>query len=921
MTLAAKITLDDSSYQKGIGNAEKAGSGLAQKMSSMTVAVGQLAADMIKTGFNAVKNVMGGAIDSYADYQQLIGGVETLFKGSADRVANYAKQSYKTTGLSANEYMETVTSFSASLLKGLKCDTEAAADLANVAVTDMADNANKMGTDISSIQAAYMGFAKQNYTMLDNLKLGYGGTASEMVRLINDSGTLNKKIKNLDGITFDQIVAAIHAIQTEMGVTGTTAQEAAKTISGSKASMAAAWEDLLSAIGGEGGEDRMQETLKNFEESFSTYMENFIPTLADTIANSGTLVEAIANGIASLPTTLMADLGKNAVEAGADMVTGLGTITQWALESIVNVFKTASLDNTAITDLGYAIGDLLGSAVGTIVTNTGAIFEGILAIGTGLAGGLVQGLVEGLTGEDSEVSKITDALNNAIQETDTSSTQATALVSYLKSLQEQFGNAASNTGAWQQAMETLEGVLPNASEAISGYAEDISGALSTLSTADDALKALEGLKKKYGKGAEKTKEWKQAIGELEKVLPKSKEAIEQYQGDVEKSLETITKSQELIQQLKDIAALYGQGATETDAWKDAVAELDKILPNAGETFSKYGANVQGAIDKLDELIKKQRETQIMNALNAASGEQLALLTQQTLARNTAQNTYDRNAAMQQSYLENIRTAIMDAAKVQAETYKEQATEFFGGFDENDPRYTGLMNLAQGLYDTGGIGENLQSIADLDFSGLQAIVNSLADYDNSSLMEIFGTNQELYNNAQAAMETAQGDINRLNGEIQATQQAISDTNAAIAQTAQELLGSGTDASTAIKTGGAVAEAALEAFAAHVRSIKITTGKFNYIPEATGIEEVPYTGFRAELHKGEAILTAKENAQRKAGTGSAEMVSAVQRMRKDLQNIQLVVGEETFGKAVVSYGGSRMDNYIGEAQHRELTGYGW
>ena len=159
MTLAAKITLDDSSYTKGIKNAENMGQQLAGKMSAMTVAVGNLAADVIKKSVQAIGSVVSGAIDGYANYQQLIGGVETLFKSSAGKVANYAKQSYKTTGLSANQYMETVTSFSASLLQGLKGDTEAAADLANVAIIDMADNANKMGTDISSIQNAYMGFA------------------------------------------------------------------------------------------------------------------------------------------------------------------------------------------------------------------------------------------------------------------------------------------------------------------------------------------------------------------------------------------------------------------------------------------------------------------------------------------------------------------------------------------------------------------------------------------------------------------------------------------------------------------------------------------------------------------------------------------------------------------------------------------
>lgn len=167
--LQAKLRLDDSSFNKGINAAEAAGEALKGKMSAATVAIGNLAADMVRKGVSAITNTLKGAMDGFADYQQLIGGVQTIFQTSAGKVANYAKQAYKTAGLSANDYMETVTGFSASLLQGLKGDTEAAAELANMAVTDMADNANKMGTDITSIQNAYQGFAKQNYTMLDNL--------------------------------------------------------------------------------------------------------------------------------------------------------------------------------------------------------------------------------------------------------------------------------------------------------------------------------------------------------------------------------------------------------------------------------------------------------------------------------------------------------------------------------------------------------------------------------------------------------------------------------------------------------------------------------------------------------------------------------------------------------------------------------
>ncbi len=363
LNLAAKITLDDSSYQKGIKNAESMGQQLAGKMSAWTVAVGNLAADMVRKGVDAVGKVIGGAINGYADYQQLVGGVETLFKGSADKVAAYAKQSFKTTGLSANDYMETVTSFSASLLQGLGGDTEAAAELANTAVTDMADNANKMGTDISMIQSAYQGFAKQNYTMLDNLKLGYGGTQSEMVRLINDSKILDHEIENLDDITFDQMIAAIHKVQEEMGITGTTAKEAAETISGSKASLKAAWEDLLTAVGGGMTNEELDEKMGNFKESFKTYMENFIPTLVSTIAGSGNLVTAIADSLTSLPADLLSQVAEAGLESGTEMIGAVSNVTSWLIENIANMFKSAKMDPSQVADFGAALGDFLGTTI------------------------------------------------------------------------------------------------------------------------------------------------------------------------------------------------------------------------------------------------------------------------------------------------------------------------------------------------------------------------------------------------------------------------------------------------------------------------------------------------------------------------------------------------------------------------------
>lgn len=247
--LSARLTLNTSEYENSLSNSQQKISTFGntlKKAFTVTAAVTALK----KVG-EAVVEIGKQAVSAYADYEQLVGGVETLFKGSASKVQQYAQNAYKTAGLSANDYMETVTSFSASLLQSLGNDTEAAAEMADMAITDMADNANKMGTAMESIQNAYQGFAKQNYTMLDNLKIGYGGTKTEMERLLQDAEELKAKQGEVAEYSIDSyadIVEAIHVVQTEMGITGTTALEASETISGSMASAKAAYENFLTAL-------------------------------------------------------------------------------------------------------------------------------------------------------------------------------------------------------------------------------------------------------------------------------------------------------------------------------------------------------------------------------------------------------------------------------------------------------------------------------------------------------------------------------------------------------------------------------------------------------------------------------------------------------------------------------------------------
>ena len=261
------------------------------------------------------------ALDSYADYEQLVGGVETLFKDSADTVQQYAAAAYQTAGLSANEYMETVTGFSASLLQSLDGDTAKAAQVADMAITDMADNANKMGSSMESIQNAYQGFAKQNYTMLDNLKLGYGGTKSEMERLLADAEKLTGIHYDIDSLS--DVYEAIHAIQVEMDITGTTAKEASDTISGSVAMTKAAWSNLLTGIADENA--NLDQLVDNFVNSAVTAGENLLPRISVILEGAGKLVGEGAEKLIPIAVDALIDNLPQLIESGVRLVAALIT--------------------------------------------------------------------------------------------------------------------------------------------------------------------------------------------------------------------------------------------------------------------------------------------------------------------------------------------------------------------------------------------------------------------------------------------------------------------------------------------------------------------------------------------------------------------------------------------------------------------
>ena len=343
--------------------------------------VSDLTSKAIQGAISSVKKLAGTLIDlgkqsisNYADYEQLVGGVETLFKESSDIVQGYAEQAYKTAGLSANEYMETVTSFSASLLQGLGGDTKKAAEIADLAIIDMSDNANKMGTSMEMIQNAYQGFAKQNYTMLDNLKLGYGGTKTEMARLVRESGILGEAgkdltEKNLDQkVSYDQIIMAIHKVQENMGITGTTAKEASSTISGSVASMKASWQNLLTSIADDNKD--LGKSVDEFIDSTITASQNLVPRVKKVVEGIKKLISTIINDV-------FPKLKKEIPELAPlidtfDWFVKNKSLVTGAIKTMIGAFAIAKIVSftKSISDTGKMLLDLVKTtAIATTATN------------------------------------------------------------------------------------------------------------------------------------------------------------------------------------------------------------------------------------------------------------------------------------------------------------------------------------------------------------------------------------------------------------------------------------------------------------------------------------------------------------------------------------------------------------------------
>lgn len=365
LDLAVKITCDD----QASGEVDKIGDGIKNKL-GIAAKAGVAAVAAVGTATVAIGKT---ALDAYSNYEQLVGGIDTLFKASSGKMQQYAANAYQTAGVSANRYMEISTSFAAALISSLGGNTEAAADMANTAITDMSDNANKMGTSLETVQEAYMSLSRGNYEMLDSLKLGYGGTKSELQRLLSDAEKFSAaqgKVRDFSVDSYSDIVEAIHIVQDEMGITGTTAEEAATTIEGSVNMAKAAWDNWLAGLGNEDAD--MEGLTDQLVQSVVIAGENIIPRVGQIMTTLGQTVADYAPSVGLHLRDALISVLPEAVQgpmrdafAGVDKVVG-------KLESVFNDNLKPAADaadsvfsaiSSGVKTFGDAVNDLVLPAI------------------------------------------------------------------------------------------------------------------------------------------------------------------------------------------------------------------------------------------------------------------------------------------------------------------------------------------------------------------------------------------------------------------------------------------------------------------------------------------------------------------------------------------------------------------------------
>lgn len=686
-------------------------SGIRSGISKITKTIGVLGT----AGTAAFAALVKSAASSFAEYEQLVGGVETLFKESANMVKDYAANAYETAGMSANEYMSTVTSFSASLLQSLGQDTEKAAQYADKAIIDMADNANKMGTDMQRIQDAYQGFAKQNYTMLDNLKLGYGGTKTEMERLIADANKLKKangEMANLSINSFADVVEAIHTVQTEMGITGTTAKEASDTIQGSIASMKASWSNLLTGIADENAD--LKKLMSQFGDSVVTVFKNLAPVVKQAVSALPKVITELGSELAKAAPELLGNLIPELIQGGFTIVeTLVQTVSENAhrlgeaaaelavmfIQGILSIvpqlfeagaeFVSGFVDGLAsqYPKITAAITTITGIFAGLKVASfTKGIINDVAKLGTGF----LQ-----MAGKIDEATK-SQLLLNAAQKANVIGiviTAITALIGLTRGLVavneeylEQNSALVQGTKAMADAAKEAAANADDLAESLSGVVESGEDAVQNAKAEAQANQTLADelydLAAKEELTAENKERMKTIVDQLNESISNLNLKFDEETGQLNLTKDAVYK---LIQAKMELAQVEAFNSTYVDYLKEAYkteAELTRTLRERaeataemnsleGELLSKYGTTNPIMLGTFASAKMQVDETYVAykNAKVAVEDFDNSVATLNTTLNNAEQDMLAISTAAGVALPENYSRAGREAIKLKEDSEK------------------------------------------------------------------------------------------------------------------------------------------------------------------------------------------------------------------------------------------------------------
>lgn len=654
---------------------EEAGKDAKDASEGFTVFKGvlaNLASSAIKTAIDGMKKLASALVDvgkqaysSYAEYEQLVGGVETLFGDSANVVQEYAQNAYKTAGLSANEYMSTVTSFSASLLQGLNGDTAKSAEIANLAITDMSDNANKMGTSMESIQTAYQGFAKQNYTMLDNLKLGYGGTKTEMLRLVKDAGVVEEAVSSLDDVSFDQIIEGIHVIQTQMGITGTTAKEASTTIEGSTQSVKASWQNLLVAIA-DGNAD-LGGAVRTFSDSVMTMLSNAIPRIKQ-------IVSGMWNALKQMLKQNMPEFANSVLPVIEKIYNGIKNIVTFISKNFKTIVPIVLSLVTAFTSLNASL-----AISGTISAVTTAL-SGLTA-GVGLA--TKAQVVWNAVMEANPIGAVIGAVTALI-----------AVIVLLSQVETEHQKERKETiEAYKSENELIQEQIDSYNQLKDAKQEELSAGMSEMTHYENLYKELQSITDENGKvkkGYEErasflTNELSNALGIEINLVDGVVQEYQTLRGEIDKVIEK--KKAQII--LDSQESLYKEAITKQG---EAIIEYNKLQDEYIQKQKEAKDTNQAYYDALRELSDASTEAEVMNAkIRVDQLYQEKQEKEQDLA--WAQYNYEQQEGLLEEYAYNIAQYENNMQLAHEERYGEMTTttwDYVDQYSEADDKERAIL---------------------------------------------------------------------------------------------------------------------------------------------------------------------------------------------------------------------------------------